>query len=279
MKRQKPQQLQRYALITGAASGLGKAAASFLNQQGFVVFACDRDFKETVHEGNLHKINMDVSDDASVTAAFEYVRAQTDRLDIVSCFAGIISAGALMETETNEALRMFDVNVLGAFRVNRAAFEMVRAAKGRYINISSEYGKLKSVPFYTLYPATKHALEMYNIGLRRELRMFNIPVVCIRPGAYKTDIINSFTTMYDRAIEKSELYKPQLQRVSGLMNSEFAKAKEPAAFIKTFRKAAFARRPKFVYKTNNSLTMKLLNILPMKLQDKLVYKMLFKKAK
>jgi len=270
-------QLQQYALITGAASGLGKAAASFLTHQGFVVFACDRSYKETMREGKLHHVNMDVSSDLSVKAAFDYIRTQTDRLDIVSCFAGIISAGALMETSAEEASKMFEVNVLGTYRVNKEAFEMVREAKGRYINISSEYGQLKSVPFYTLYPATKHALEMYNIGLRRELRMFRIPVVCIRPGAFKTDIINNFTTMYDKAIEKSQFYMPQLQRVSGLMEKEFAKAKEPAAFIKAFRKAAFKKKPKFVYKVNNSFTMKLLNILPEKLQDRLIYKMLFKK--
>ncbi|MCL2675366.1 MAG: SDR family NAD(P)-dependent oxidoreductase [Firmicutes bacterium] len=267
--------LQKYALITGAGSGLGKAAAESLLERGFVVFSCDRVFESNRQDRNAHFIKMDVTCDTSVAAALEYIKSITKRLDVVACFAGVISAGALAETDAVEALSIFNVNVLGVFRVNNAAFDMVKQAKGRYINVSSEYGVLNSAPFYTLYPATKHALEMYNIGLRREMSLFGIRVVCIRPGAYKTDIIGDFTSRYGRAIEKSVLYKDQLTKISRLMNKEFTKAKPASAFLKTFKKAALNKKPKFVYKTNNSLTMKLLNILPIKMQDWLIKRMLF----
>jgi len=267
---------QQCALITGAASGLGKMAANYLLECGLTVFACDREYKENSREKNMHFVSMDVTNDTSVKSAFDYIKTITQKLDIVSSFAGIISAGALLETDNDEALRIFNVNVLGAHRVNKAAFELVRRAKGRYINISSEYGILNAVPFYTLYPATKHALEMYNIGLRRELKMFGIKVVCIRPGAFSTNIINDFSSLFGKAIEKTELYKTRFDKMKALMGSEFNKAKKTTAFIKTFKKAAFSKKPKFYYKANNSFKMKLLNILPEKLQDKLIYNILIK---
>lgn len=273
MKKTKEQQ---YAIITGAASGLGKIAASFLSERGFIVFACDRAFKDTSLDGNTHYINMDVTSNESVKGVFTYIKTITSKLDIVSSFAGVISAGALVETDNDDAKRIFDVNVLGAFRVNKEAFELVKNAKGRYINISSEYGVLNAFPFYTLYPATKHAVEMYNIGLRRELRMFGIKVICIRPGAYGTNIINDFTSLFNKAIEKTKLYKANFEKMKALMESEFNKAKNTASFIKTFNKAAFSKKPKFVYKANNSFKMKFLNILPIKLQDKLIHKILLK---
>src|SRR5690348_1887592 len=124
----------RDVLITGAAGGLGAAAATHLAPPGWRVFAAD--LQPPTAPGFV-PVTMDVTDDESVAAGIAAVEAVTDRLAGVVHFAGIFRIGALLDTDAQVLAEILDVNVLGAHRVTRAAFPLIQRGGGRVVLVSS----------------------------------------------------------------------------------------------------------------------------------------------
>ena len=265
----------KYAFIGGAASGLAQASIKQLTALGFTVFCADIAFKENKKEGNLHYIKMDITKDEDIISARNYVAKITDKLDVVSNFAGIVTLGSLIELPINTLDRIMAINLLGTYKINAVFYPFVKKAGGRIINISSEYGKITGLPFHGYYGISKHALETYNESLRRELASSGIKVICIRPGAFKTNMQAGVTKQFDDMVANTELYKAELTKMQGMMTGEHKKAKPAEIFAKTFIKAVASKHPKKYYKVNNSFKMKLLNCMPSCMQDG-VFKSFFK---
>ena len=183
-------------LITGASNGFGKDTARTLAAAGHRVFATMReargrhgDTAKELQSKGIETLELDVTKNASVDAAFNELFSKTGgRLDVLVNNAGIASGG-LAETFTPEQLRdMFEVNVFGIQRVIRAALpEMRKDKSGLIINVGSVLGRL-TVPFYGLYGASKHAVEALTDGYRYELSQLGIEVVLIQPGPYPTGL-------------------------------------------------------------------------------------------
>lgn len=257
----------KYALITGANAGLGKAAAETLLKKGYFVFAGDVRHTLPFPRANFIPLTLDVADPESVARAFVQIQAKTKTLDVVANFAGTMALGALIETDPAEMTRILNVGLIGTLRVNKEAFPLVERAHGRFINISSEYGLLPAVPFHSFYTATKHALEIYNDGLRRELLPFDVRVILIRPGAFKTEMQQSIQTRFDGLLKSSERYAEPLKKMQRIMTQELAKAQDPAIFARRFLKIAEAVNPRREYNIHHSFKMRLLKVLPKGLQD------------
>ena len=180
----------KYALITGGASGMGRATAVELAKNGFTVFSCDINSNPEERE-NIIQIKTDVTSEKSVKETFEAVSKITDRLDAVINFAGIIMMNSLIEITEEEFVKIFNVNLFGAFRINKAFFPMVQKAKGKIIITTSELAENKVLPFNAIYAISKKALDAYAQGLAMELGLLGISVVTLRPGAVATPIIKS----------------------------------------------------------------------------------------
>ncbi len=139
---------------------------------------------------------LDVTDQASVDGAVAEVMAQYGRIDALINNAGYGLVG-LFEAMTPEQIRRnLDTNVIGMMNVTRAVLPHMRKAKsGRIVNIASAAGRI-TLPLYSLYCATKHAVEGFSEGLNYELAQHGIRVKIIEPGAIESDF---FGRSLDRA--------------------------------------------------------------------------------
>jgi NAD(P)-dependent dehydrogenase (short-subunit alcohol dehydrogenase family) len=194
----------KVVLITGSNTGFGKLTAETLALAGHQVFASMRQTEgknaaaaqnirdwATEKQVKLSVVECDVTDENSCTRAAQAVINQAGRLDVLVNNAGFGVSGIQECFTIEQAQQIFDVNVFGVLRMNRAVLPAMRSQKsGLIINISSGLGRV-IMPFVGIYNASKFALEALSEGLNYELRTFGVDVVVIEPGAYATDFNHS----------------------------------------------------------------------------------------
>ncbi|MGF6505825.1 SDR family oxidoreductase [Paraburkholderia sp. 32] len=227
--------MSKTILITGTSNGFGNDIAKTLAAAGHRVFATMRDLNgrhseaaRDLNSKGIETIELDVTDDASVDAAFKTLFDKTGgMLDVLINNAGI-AAGGIQETFTPEQTRaMFDVNVFGIQRVVRAALPSMHKVKaGLIVNIGSILGRV-TLPFFALYGASKHAVEAVTEGYRYELSQQGIDVVLIQPGPYPTKLYTAIQKPADVGRAESYGDLPKLQTgfeefLGGLFSSEGA---------------------------------------------------------
>jgi NAD(P)-dependent dehydrogenase (short-subunit alcohol dehydrogenase family) len=179
----------KVAIVTGASSGIGAAAARRLHERGYVVYAAARRIERMapLAEAGIRAMRVDVTDDASLTAFVSQIISETGRVDVLVNNAGYGSLGALEDVPMAEARRQFDVNLFGLARLVQLVVPHMREQReGRIINISSMGGRIH-LPLCGWYHATKFAVEGFSDTLRMELAPFGIRVVVIEPGAIDTE--------------------------------------------------------------------------------------------
>lgn len=189
----------RTVLITGASSGFGRIGALLYAKQGAKVIATMRNLPrpdadslaaESANDKlDLHIVEIDVTDDASVAAGTaKALELAGGRIDTVVNNAGIGITGPV-EVQDMEATRLiFETNVLGIQRMLKAMLPQMRAAKsGQIFNISSQLGRV-IVPGGGHYSATKFAVEALSEQLAYELVPHGIDVTIIQPGGYPTKV-------------------------------------------------------------------------------------------
>ena len=175
-------------LITGASTGIGYCTAQFLSKMGWQVYAGVRkpaDLDKLNKLESVTAIILDVNNELEIEEVINLIDKNEGRLDGLVNNAGISVSGPLMLLDKKDLQKQFDTNVIGLHMITKAAFELLRKAKGRIINISSVSGKL-SFPFMGPYCMSKHAVEAYSDSLRREFYSLGIKVVLIEPGLVKT---------------------------------------------------------------------------------------------
>lgn len=181
--------MTKVALITGASSGIGEQTVKGLLDAGYVVYAGARrtDRMQSLAGAGARLIMLDVSEEASMSAAMKRIVDETGRLDVLVNNAGYGSYGALEDVPQEEARRQFDVNVFGLARLIQLALPTMRAQRSGYIVNVSSIGGVFGEPFGSWYHATKFAVEGLSDSLRMELHPFGIHVVVIQPGAITTE--------------------------------------------------------------------------------------------
>ncbi|MGI6160671.1 MAG: SDR family oxidoreductase [Christensenellales bacterium] len=203
------------ALVTGASSGIGREIAEALSNAGYHVYGTSRKpAKEPVQSGEmlgfLKMIAMDVRDERSIEAAVEKVLEAEGSIGVLINCAGIGIAGSVEDTSADEAIEQFDVNLFGALRVIRAVMPSMRQRRnGIIINIGSVAGSI-SIPFQSMYSASKAALSSLTSALRMETAPFGIKAVIIEPGDTKTGFTASRT--YTRGAKENEAYRNAFER-------------------------------------------------------------------
>ena len=176
-------------LITGASSGIGKETARLLSQRGYKVYGAARrtDKMKELEQFGVKLLEMDVTDDESMTAGITSIIKNEGRIDVLVNNAGYGSYGALEDVPISEAKYQFEVNIFGLARLTQLVLpDMRQQHSGRIINISSIGGRIGE-PHGAWYHATKFAVEGLSDSLRMELKEFGIDVVVIQPGAIKTE--------------------------------------------------------------------------------------------
>jgi NAD(P)-dependent dehydrogenase (short-subunit alcohol dehydrogenase family) len=189
-------------LVTGASSGIGKAAAHALLRQGHTVYVAARRVEamhELAEQGAI-PLRMDITRDADIASAVELITRQHGGVDVLVNNAGFGMYGSIEETSLDDARYQFEVNLFGMARLTQLLVPFMRKkGKGTIINLSSMGGKVYT-PLGAWYHATKHAVEGWSDCLRLELKPLGIDVVIIEPGLIATEFGDVLTQpMLDRS--------------------------------------------------------------------------------
>ena len=175
-------------LITGCSSGIGRAAAVSLHTAGLTVYATARQVDELaglVRQG-IHALPLDVTDEASMTAAVAAVEEAAGPVGVLVNNAGYGLYGPVEQLPMDEIRRQFETNFFGLVRLTQLVLPgMRRRGRGRILNVSSMGGRI-TLPGGAFYHASKYAVEAFSDALRMEVAQFGIDVVLIEPGPVKT---------------------------------------------------------------------------------------------
>lgn len=177
-------------VITGASSGIGKAAAKHFAAEGWQVAATMRKPENETELTDIDQVKLyqlDVTDQASIDKAAAQILSDYETVDIVLNNAGYGLAGPFEAATPEQIRRQFDTNVFGLMEVTRAFLPHFRANKaGLFMNVSSIGGRV-TFPFVSLYHSTKWAVEGFTESLAYELGELGIQVKLIEPGGVTTD--------------------------------------------------------------------------------------------
>src|SRR5437763_15500309 len=131
----------RVALVTGASSGIGEAAARELVGAGFTVYGTSRRTVAGEGRGDVVFLPLDVTDDESVAGVVRQVLDRSGRIDVLVNNAGLGGAGAAEESSVEQARALFETNLFGSMRMTRAVLPHMREQRsGRIINLNSIVG-------------------------------------------------------------------------------------------------------------------------------------------
>ena len=173
----------KIALVTGAASGIGKATADRLAEEGATVARVD------VAEGAEHVC--DISDEAAVAKMVADVIAKHDRLDVVCNVAGILRADHTHELTTERFDKILKVNLYGTFFVCRATIPHLLKTRGNIVNTSST-AALGSHPWMAAYAASKGGILSLTRTIAVEYVKQGLRANCVCPGGIATPLHGQF---------------------------------------------------------------------------------------
>jgi NAD(P)-dependent dehydrogenase (short-subunit alcohol dehydrogenase family) len=231
------------ALVTGASSGIGKAAALALADAGFQVVGTSRNTSRVTPQHGVTFLDLDVASDESVTTVVQRVIERFGRLDVLVNNAGTGAAGAAEESSVAQTQRIFNVNVFGVIRMTKAVLPHMRAqGRGRIINISSVLGLVPG-PYMAAYAATKHAVEGYSESVDHEVREHGVRVLLVEPAYTKT----GFDANAVQADAPLPIYAQQRQVFDRVLASAMEGGDEPATVAKVIVTAATDPTPKLRY--------------------------------
>jgi 2-keto-3-deoxy-L-fuconate dehydrogenase len=172
------------ALVTGAASGIGRRTAELLKTRGARV-AC-LDLNVDAIEPPLFGVRADVGDDASVQTAVAAVVREFGGIDIVVNNAAVGATGTVADNDDAEWHNVFDVNVVGAVRVARAALPHLRDSDHAAIVNTCSIAAIAGLPNRALYSATKGALMALTFAMAADHISDGVRVNCVNPGTADT---------------------------------------------------------------------------------------------
>jgi NAD(P)-dependent dehydrogenase (short-subunit alcohol dehydrogenase family) len=210
--------MKKTIVITGASSGIGKATAKYFHDKGWNVVATMRkpaDEKDLKESSSLKLVALDVEKPESIKNAMAESIKAFNKIDVWLNNAGYGAFGPL-ETGTREQIqRQFDVNFFGLIECIKAITPHLRENKsGTIINVTS-IGGLMTIPTFSVYNASKFALEGLSEGLWYELQPFGIRVKVVEPGGVKTDFSGRSMDQWDTS------GFPQYKPLMDVMHSRF----------------------------------------------------------
>lgn len=273
-------------MITGASTGIGYATAKYLSERGWRVFAgvrkqADAERLSAELGDRVTPVLCDVTDDASVKAAGETVRAALGDQSLSGLVnnAGVAVAGPLLHLPVEDMQRQLEINVTGQLRATQAFAPLMGAGEtrngppGRIVNMSSVAG-LSATPLVTPYACSKHAMEAFTQGLRREMMLYGIDVVAINPGPIATPIWDKAEEMDPEQYADTD-YDGPIRRILGYMLERGKSGLPPERVASAVHRALTDAKPKL----NTIITPEpfqhwLLSVLPARMADRLIAKRL-----
>ena len=277
-------EIQEFAIVTGASTGIGAATARELARRGFHVLAGvrrDRD-ADAIRGPGIEPLIIDITNQ-------EHIRALATRVQedpqgrAVRALVNNAGIGVNVPVEAyaiDEWRRLFEVNLFGHVAVTQALLPALIDSLGRVVNISSVGGKV-AMATYGPYAATKFAFEAVSDSLRRELAPLGVRVVVIEPGAVVTEMLGRASATAHEQV--SVMTPEQSERYGGLVHAVAAQAASAAksglpadAAAKVIAKAVTARKPRTRYTVGRDAAVitRLARILPDRTLDRVLLSVL-----
>ena len=233
----KGKKMNKIVVITGGTSGIGKEMVQIYQSRGDTVVSLSRN----VQEPSQTNIECDISNEQMVERAIEQIAITFGRIDILINNAGYGISGALELIPLQNAKQQFDVNMHGAFLINKYAIKFM--PKGSTIIHVASACSLFALPFRGLYCASKAALNMYSDCLRMELKPLGIKVVSICPGDVKTN----FTKNRVKIFETNKNYGERIANSAYNIDKNQEKRMSATMVAKKIVKIADKNNPKPMY--------------------------------
>jgi short-subunit dehydrogenase len=182
--------MEKVVLITGASTGIGNETAKLFQSKNWKVAATMRSPEKATDLQNIADvecIRLDVTDPDSVRSGIQSTLDKFGRIDAVVNNAGFAVVGPFEAASDEQIEQEFQTNVFGVMFMCREILPIFRAQKrGTIVNVASMGGRI-TFPLYSIYHATKWAVEGFSEALQYEVREFNIRIKIIEPGPIKTD--------------------------------------------------------------------------------------------
>ncbi len=259
--------MKKTIFITGASSGIGRAAVELFANRGWNVAATMRTPEKEQSLQSLENVRLfrlDVTQPETITEALESALKTFGDVDVLVNNAGYGAVGIFEKAEPHQIQKQFDTNVFGLMNVTRAFLPHFRKRKaGRIINISSVGGRI-TFPVFSVYHATKWAVEGFSESLQFELRPFNIDVKLVEPAAIKTDFYSRSKDVFQK--EGFPDYDTYEKVTLSNANKFGDEAPGPEVVAQTIWKAATSRCKKMRYPSSSQGKMLLMirKIIPLR---------------
>jgi len=236
-------QKSRVILITGTTSGIGKACADSLHAAGNKVYGTVRNVeKKPVVPYPI--LQHDVTDKESIRRCIGSVIAEQGRVDVLINNAAIALSGAAEELSDDDANEVMQTNFWGVCHLCQQVLPYMRTQNAGLIITLSSIAGLVSLPFQSLYCASKYALEGYCESLRLEVAPHNIAVVLLEPGSVKTQFFKK-----RRGVKPpSAPYRAHCRNVELIIARDEMAGISPAMVAGAVMRIVKARKPKLRYR-------------------------------
>jgi NAD(P)-dependent dehydrogenase (short-subunit alcohol dehydrogenase family) len=252
----------RAALITGCSSGIGRATALHLQQQGWKVYATARTPAqlEELRAAGCVTAALDVTDPASAERVVRDIEREHGAVGALINNAGYSQSGAVEAVPMDRVRAQFETNVFGVVQLIQLVLPKMRqAGRGRIVNLSSMGGKLV-FPGGGFYHATKYAIEALSDALRFEVKGFGVDVVLIEPGLIRSGFAQAAVREMT-SNPAAAVYEPFHRAVGTATQESYERgplaklAGSPDDVARTIAKALAAKHPKTRYTVSGSATL------------------------
>ena len=269
-------------VITGTSTGIGRACVERLAKEGWTVYAGvrkDADAESLRQEvaGDVRPVLLDVTDTERIVA---FAKELTDELggrglDALVNNAGVAEGGPIEALSDADWRWHFDVNVFGLVNMTRELLPLLRAAKGRVVNVGSIAGRVAG-PMLGPYNAGKHAVEAISETLRFEVEDFGMHVSCVEPGTIATAIWEKGDEQFAKitsTIDADNMarYDKYIDLLRGFLAEGSTSGVAPAKVADVVHHALTSSRPKHRYLVGpNSTIVGVVSRLPDRLRKQLM---------
>lgn len=232
--------MRKVILITGISSGFGRESAAKLAAGGHTVYGTVRSATDPLP--GVSYLTMDLTDHDSICSTVKKVVEREGRIDVLINNAGMHTGGPAETTPVEYFRLQMETSFTGMVLLTREVLPVMRAAGGGMIINISSIGGLMGLPFQPFYSAAKFAVEGFSEALRMEVKSFNIKVVVINPGDFRTN--NSANRRkYLAPAEEGDPYAGQFARSLSIIEQDEAGGQDPAFLAKKLARIVKSRNP------------------------------------
>ena len=228
----------RTAVVTGAASGIGRATAETLAAEGAYVFLGDIDEEKgraaaaelSARGLGAEFVRLDVTDLESIAQCKQQVYARRGHADIVANVAGWGRIQPFMENTPEFWRKVIDLNLLGPVAVTHAFLDkMIERGSGKVVVVASDAGRVGSLG-ESVYSGAKGGAIAFCKSLAREVARYNINVNCVCPGPTDTPLLRAVPEKHQEAFVKATPMR-RLAKPSELADAVLFFASDQASFV------------------------------------------------